>query len=131
MSNFYPVKLKYTHKDEICTEGFTETYCSVEQGFQHIKAKHNKDDARATLIMKAKEPSLAKHYGDEVVVTKLWLDEVREGVLEKLDDLKYDTSKELSAQLCKTHPHPLVEGTKDLHWAGAVHTTTKTTTRGS
>ena len=90
---------------------------SVEQGFQHIKAKHNKDEVRAGLIMKAKEPSLAKHYGDKVVVSQKWLEEVREDVLEKLNVVKY-AEESLAVKLCDTHPHPLVEGTKDLHWAG-------------
>ena len=100
------VTLKYTHTDEVCTPGFTETYRSVEQGYQHIKAKHNKDEARAALIMKAKEPALAKQYGDEVTGTPKWLEEIREVVLEGLNNLKYGTSDELSNKLCDSFPHP-------------------------
>ena len=106
LSNFYPTKVKYE----------ANTFESVEQGLQHLKAKHSKKNLIANKILRTKNPYEAKRLGNMVEPNAEWKKKEKQ-VMKTLLVSKFTLNERLGRLLQNTGEKELHEATRDPKWS--------------
>ena len=109
LSNLYPCIIDF--------DG--ETYNSVEQGFQHRKAKECNDERAATIIMSLQDPYTIMAEGKKIKDTPAWA-KLAEQILYQLNVIKFH-DEDFKAHLLSTGDRFLYEASFHPVWGVGMH----------
>lgn len=101
------------HQAPIIHEGIF--YPTSEHKYQADKCQNAGDQARRQLVIKAKTPLEAKRLGSQVKEATNWA-EVREEIMKRAVDLKFDQNPDLAEFLVNTRDYTLHEATTDTYF---------------
>ena len=105
-SNFYPSEVRAAK----------HIYSSVEQAYQHIKARHHRKFVIALKILLKRVPIDIKQLGGEITEDKKWAEKKLEVMLMCMT-CKFEQNQDLADALVATANYQLVEATPDFFWA--------------
>ena len=115
LSNYVPCKMEYDN----------ETYSNLEQAYQHIRAKHFRDQKLSTKLLATKDPSEAKRLSHQVrcpvgVDYKQQMagwNTCKKEVMMKLLRIKFAPGSELATRLQATGTKKIAESGLDSFWS--------------
>lgn len=117
LSNFYPCKL------EISIDGRSFLYNSVEQAFQHRKAKFLRDQATAIKILQSSRSAAAKSWGDMLSShpnISEWI-KIEQKVMVELLHKKAEVCKSFREKLIQSGQAQIYHTVPDTKWGIGLH----------